>query len=93
MEQRFNKAYTSFQIRHRILGKTRGFELKIPLWLYIGVIRPMLMSMVFVHWPTVGLAMVRADLSHLQKLTECVYGIHGCFEVLFDLHLVAQAED
>jgi hypothetical protein len=33
-----------------------------------GVVRPMVMYVAAVWWPRVGLAMVRADPGHLQRL-------------------------
>lgn len=66
--QRISKVYSSFWLYHRTFGKTWSLKPRIVQWLYIGIVRPMLMYVADVLWSRTDLAIARVDPGHLQRL-------------------------
>lgn len=68
VKQSISEAYSLFWLCHRILGKTWHLKPRIVQWLYVGKVRPMIMYVAVVLWSRIGLAIVRVNPGHLQRL-------------------------
>jgi len=68
LDHKCNKAIAVFWQCHRIVGKTWSITAGIAHWLYIAIVRPMLVYAVVVWWPHVELSTARTMLEHIQHL-------------------------
>ena len=68
LENKYNKAVSTFWQCRRIVGKTWGITPKIAHWIYVAIIRPMLTHAAVVWWPRVELGVAKTMLGRLQRL-------------------------